>query len=244
MDSFIDSLVTTAVSAGISCSFIFILALWRRSWSIAKLGLGVFSLFLLDGIAVHLPRLIGLDGIYWAVSGKFLQLLVFFLAARELFRVQVQRPRGEKWWMWVPIITVLTLLPSFLLQEGLLTKPLGLEWGLYQATLPGLAEEIIYRGIILTMLDQSLGRSIKLFGVRWGLGVVITTLQFYFAHCFTLTPEFSIQIQWSALPDFVLYGVCMCWLHYRFESVWPSILTHNLHNLILVSLPLLTTQEL
>ena len=107
------------------------------------------------------------------------------------------------------------------------------EWQFYQALLPGIAEEFIYRGVILAYLDAHLGRSYKCLGVNWGWGAVLTTALFYFGHALGFDADWNLQIDLFAIPDFLFYGLAMCWLRYRFKSFWPAALAHNIHNTLL-----------
>lgn len=238
MEAYLNALLASAISAGISTSPIFVLAAWKRSPKIARTATLAFLLFLLDGAAVHFPQLLGMTGIAWAVSGKFLQLLVFFLICKKLVKSSLVGAPKRNWAIWAPIIAFVTLIPSFFMPENLPPRMPSLEWGLYQATLPGLAEEFIYRGVILFLLDEALGRPLGFLGTKWGWGALVTSVHFYLAHCLALNETSGVEVVWTALPDFALYGFCMCWLRYRFESIWPCVLAHNLHNLTLIFSPL------
>ena len=233
MDSYLKALATVAISASISCTPLFLLAGWRRSGPLLRVSVFAWLLFVLDGAAVHLPPVFGASGISWAIEGKLLQLLVFVPIALRWSRQELRWPTGG-WFGYVIAVALVTLLPS--LVTGL---PGGLPsygWYLYQATLPGLAEEIIYRGVILSILDQVFEGPITLLGAAWGWGALVTSSQFYLAHCLSLDEAWNVVVALEALPDFAFYGLAMCWLRYRFESVWPSVLAHNLHNVLLITL--------
>jgi len=68
------------------------------------------------------------------------------------------------------------------------TESIALEYLLYQLTMPGIAEELSYRGIIQPGLNKQLKRPWKLMGAKVGWGWVITSLIFWAPHAFRVTP--------------------------------------------------------
>jgi len=109
--------------------------------------------------------------------------------------------------------------------------PLGLEYLVYQATLPGLAEELTYRGVIQSHLGQTMPRPWKLFNARLGLGFAITALLFWAVHAVRVD-DLAISFHWQTismqLPAALLFG----WLRERTGSIWPVVFAHNLVNLV------------
>ncbi|MEI8196278.1 MAG: CPBP family glutamic-type intramembrane protease, partial [Phycisphaerae bacterium] len=77
---------------------------------------------------------------------------------------------------------------------------------LLMASLAGICEELLYRGLIMTALRRRL---------PVGLAITITAFMFAFAH-----------FEFHALPLRMLLGIIMGWLAYRTNSLIPAILTH------------------
>jgi uncharacterized protein len=107
----------------------------------------------------------------------------------------------------------------------------------FQLTLPGLEEEPFYRGVLLLALDRAFTARIRLLGVEWGWGAVLSCALFGLAHAFGFSHgHFSFDamtMALTALPSFI--GV---WLRLRTGSVLIPILIHNFGNsLSLVLLP-------
>jgi membrane protease YdiL (CAAX protease family) len=99
-----------------------------------------------------------------------------------------------------------------------------LETWLYQATLPGLVEETVFRGVLLAMADRAIGpRHARwdVMGARIGWGGLLVTLAFLALHGISLGTVLGI------LPAALLY----LWLRARTGSLLLPIVAHNLWNL-------------
>lgn len=81
------------------------------------------------------------------------------------------------------------------------------------------AEELLFRGVLLSTLLQ-----------RWGAGwaVVVSSLIFALVHL----P--GLQWQWFGLPDLLLLALLLAWLRLRSGSIWPGVLAHGINNLLAV----------
>ena len=96
-----------------------------------------------------------------------------------------------------------------------------METWLYQATLPGLAEETAFRGVLLALLDRAYAARKRLLGVGLGWGGAAITLVFVALH--GVTPGTLLGV----LPASVLY----LWLRLRTGSLVLPVLVHNAWNL-------------
>lgn len=101
----------------------------------------------------------------------------------------------------------------------------------FQLTLPGIEEEAFYRGVLLLALDQAFRGRVRLLGVDWGWGAVLSCALFGLAHGFghaaggfTFDPMIFAL---TAAPSFVAV-----WMRYRTGSVLLPILMHNFGNTI------------
>lgn len=99
----------------------------------------------------------------------------------------------------------------------------------FQLTMPGLEEELFYRGILLFALDQAFTGRKRFLGVDWGWGAVLSCFLFGLAHAFGFSDgRFSfdaITMALTALPSFIAV-----WLRLRTGSVLLPILLHNFGN--------------
>ncbi len=113
----------------------------------------------------------------------------------------------------------------------------------FQLTMPGLEEEILYRGLMLYFLDKALGTNWKFMKVQFGWGAIITSALFALGHLMIFDTSFQIQIDPSLIAwvNQFFFALVMCWLRYYTKSVWTAVLAHNLDN-GLMALKLYATQ--
>jgi uncharacterized protein len=107
-----------------------------------------------------------------------------------------------------------------------------LEAVLFQLSMPGLQEEPFYRGLLLSIWDKQFGRPVKVLGVDFGIGCLVTTSIFTIGHLVMLDDNWTLIVNPNILEwiNFVVFCLVMCWLRYKFESVWPCVLAHNFDN--------------
>lgn len=104
---------------------------------------------------------------------------------------------------------------------------------LFQATLPGLAEELIFRGLLLTLFNLAFpDRRWKVAGVRFGWGAVLTSLLFGAAHGLGFHDGLSVQFNAFAFGRTLADGFLFALLAEQTKSLVPGIVLHNLLNLI------------
>lgn len=101
----------------------------------------------------------------------------------------------------------------------------------FQLTLPGLEEEPFYRGILLFALDRAYTGRVRLLGVDWGWGAVLSCALFGMAHAFGFSAgHFSFDaptMALTALPAFIAV-----WLRLRTGSLLLPVVLHNFGNAI------------
>jgi membrane protease YdiL (CAAX protease family) len=105
----------------------------------------------------------------------------------------------------------------------------------FQLTMPGLEEEPFYRGLLLFALYRAFTGRVRLLGVDWGWGAVLSCLLFGLAHSFGWSDgQFSfdpLTMALTALPSFIAV-----WVALRTGSLLLPILMHNFGNLVFMSL--------
>lgn len=103
---------------------------------------------------------------------------------------------------------------------------------LFEAILPGLAEEFVYRGVLLSLLDEAFGRPWSFAGAPFGWGGIIVVALFGTLHGVAIGAANSIHVYWTAMLLPGLIGLVLTWLRERSGSVWPGVLFHNFVNLV------------
>lgn len=108
-------------------------------------------------------------------------------------------------------------------------QPASAEDVAFQMTMPGLEEEVFYRGVLLFALDQAFRGRKRLLGVDWGWGAVLSSMLFGLTHAFGYSDgAFSfdpITMALTAIPSFIAV-----WLRLRTGSLLLPVLLHNFGN--------------
>lgn len=200
-----------------------------RAWWIVFVA--TLLLFLgLRGLPMLLPgeRTIGE---HWNWSGELLALAgVLWVASmlarrgampwREMGFTWVQRAGSVRAALWVSA-AALVLNSAVSSLSRFRRPPVPLETWLYQATLPGLVEEAVFRGVLLAVLDRALHARANLAGAPIGWGGAIVTLAFVALH----GPSVGALV--GVLPAALLY----LWLRARTGSLLLPVAVHNAWNL-------------
>jgi membrane protease YdiL (CAAX protease family) len=201
---------------------------WRRSagrsWILAFLA--TLALFM---ALLSLPP--PLPGARWNWGGGLLAWagvlwIAALLARRGVLPWQAmgftlrQRPGA---WRAALAVSALALSLNVLVtnESAFRLQAVPLETWLYQATLPGLVEECVFRGVLLAMLDRVFAGRWRVLGVSVGWGGAVVTLVFVALH------GVSAGTLLSVLPAAVLY----LWLRVHTGSLVAPVLVHNLWNL-------------
>jgi membrane protease YdiL (CAAX protease family) len=174
-------------------------------WSAAPWLRQLLSLALLAAIALWLTRTLG-------------------FSRAELGLTGAQQPGA---WRVGLAVTVSTLAIHFFVLKLLPGQPppAPLEVWLYQATLPGLVEELAFRGVLLALADRATPPAWRGFGAPLGWGAAVVTLVFWTLHGPSLASALAI------LPPALLY----LWLRARSGSLLLPVLAHNLWNLLILA---------
>lgn len=104
----------------------------------------------------------------------------------------------------------------------------------FQMTMPGIEEEIFYRGVLLLMLNEAFGRPLRVFGAPMGWAAVLTSLAFGLDHAFSVSDgAFSFDVL-----TLVLTGgpaLILVWLREKTGSLLLPILLHNYANVVFMA---------
>lgn len=171
-------------------------------------------------------------GEHWNWSGELLALFGVLLVAQLLVArggfswqemgVTLRQRAGS----WTPalLVSIAVVGANLLLLLSFATfrlQHVPAETWLYQATMPGLVEETVFRGVLLALADRLFVQRWSLAGARLGWGGVLVTLIFVGLH------GFSAHVLTGVLPAALLY----LWLRARTGSLMLPIIAHNAWNL-------------
>ena len=108
-------------------------------------------------------------------------------------------------------------------------EPVSAEDLAFQLTMPGLEEELFYRGVLMFALDQAFRGRKRLLGVDWGWGAVLSCLLFGPTHAFGYSDGvFSfdpVTMALTAMPSFIAV-----WIRLRTGSLLLPVVLHNFGN--------------
>ena len=101
----------------------------------------------------------------------------------------------------------------------------------FQLTMPGLDEELFYRGVLLLMLNEAFGKPVRILGAQMGWGAIVSSVAFGLAHglgyadgAFTFDAMLTVATGGPAL--------LLVWLKEKTGSLLLPILMHNFGNAI------------
>lgn len=167
--------------------------------------LGLFVLyFLTDSYIQHLSKLyfdLEFIGLKFAWIGKILSLcfaliVIFSVSKKDREEIGFTTKTNSKSQMKSGILIFLGFLVfDFVFKMILFPKggDFDLETFAFQMTMPGLTEELVFRGILFWLLDKAFEPKWNFKGVKFGWGFVIITVLFAEAHGVMLTENYEFK---------------------------------------------------
>jgi membrane protease YdiL (CAAX protease family) len=228
MDSLIFSISFTLAAVVIFS----VLAAWDRKVTFAFALLAALYVGL-DDLVTGLPRaisMLSIPGTKWNWSGKILSLLLSALVI-ALLRISpaavglTLRQRHAR--IGAVAVALFVIWGACL---GLLFKPghADLETLLFQASMPGLAEELVYRGICPAILLGLVSRRTPISEMPWAV-IFATSVAFGVWHGLGYSGgNFQFDIM-AALFPFV-GSIAGGWLRFKTDSLLVPILGHGVAN--------------
>ena len=109
-----------------------------------------------------------------------------------------------------------------------------LETFFYQATMPGFAEEIVYRGIFLGLLNKIFLSKWTFLSVNFGWGLILSSILFGLAHGLHIDQTWIFHFDFLIFIQTFFTGIIFGILKEKSKSLIPSIIYHNLSNLAIM----------
>ena len=97
----------------------------------------------------------------------------------------------------------------------------------FQISLPGIDEEIMFRGILLGLLATSLKDKFSIFG---NPSILFTSILFGFMHALTFSKNYDIDFESIYFLQTSLAGYVWGWITIKSRSLLLAILSHNFSN--------------
>lgn len=180
-------------------------------------------------------------GLKFAWIGKFLSLLlsliiIFTINKKDREEIGFTTKTNSKQHLKFGILLFIAfLLFDFVFKLILFPKggSFDFETFAFQATLPGLTEEIAYRGIQLWMLDKVFPPKWNVKGIKFGWGFIIVTILFGVAHGMALTADYEFKFDIVTIIYLTLISSLSLGLLRKFSGnlIYP-VLGHNVINIL------------
>lgn len=209
-------------------------AIGPGGWRTLALAGGIYLTAI---IVLNLPRVGFFADLTFNWQNKLLLVLLLAVAVRGwpglTWRgVGVRRP-ARRW--WVPVLAiVLGALGLQLLGGPMAEVTPTVEAAAFQAVVPGLDEELLFRGVLLFLLDRALTARRAMWGGQVGWSALVTSVLFGLGHGLELGEGFEIAVHPVGIVPALLLGLLIAWLRVRWRSLWPAVLAHNGWNLSVV----------
>ena len=202
----------------------------RLAWALLTIA-GAILYFALRELP-HLASSGRLPGQGWNWSGHLLALAGMFALAAVLARraglaprdLGFARPANLRLAVTVSATVLLASYAVHIVTGGRLEKIPAATW-LFVAIMPGLVEEVAFRGVLLATAERAAPTARTIAGVPVSVGAALLTSAFVGLH------GFGIGMLVSVLPGALLY----LWLRLKTGSVVAPIVAHNLWNLTVLA---------
>jgi membrane protease YdiL (CAAX protease family) len=211
------------------------LAVWRGKpvvWHYIGLALGVWFMNFSCGILMHKFPIF--SDLQWNWTGK-ISAIIASLVFIGLWRGIPWREigfTGFRKGSWLPFIVLVLLsflflsLSLFLSTEDVPTK---VETLLFQLTIPSIDEEIVYRGILLVLLNRAFGTPWKVEGANVGWGWLIISVLCGLGHGIGFTGS-QFQFSLVSIITASIVSLTIGWMRERTGSLYAAIFLHTTWN--------------
>ncbi|MCK4663051.1 MAG: CPBP family intramembrane metalloprotease [Bacteroidales bacterium] len=128
------------------------------------------------------------------------------------------------------IVSILVILGVIILWQFSSKGNPTFETHLFQLTMPGIAEELAFRGVFLGLLNNVFGKPVKIIGAKMGWGTVVTSILFGLWHGIGFDNASNFYFNFEPILLTMIAGFILAWLRERTGSLLIPVLFHNLIN--------------
>jgi membrane protease YdiL (CAAX protease family) len=193
-------------------------------------------LYPLTDAALSSPALGAFRDFDWNWQGKLVSIfatLVFLVACRSLSFEEVGLTSRLKPGWWKAVVAFLVVAVGlWARRSGVLHWP-NRETFAYQATMPGIDEEILVRGVFLAIFTRAFGQWRTGRTTSFGWPALLTSLLFGFLHVAGVSST-GVAFYWSQMTAAGV-GLALWYVRERTGSVWPAVVLHNVYNLLVTA---------
>jgi membrane protease YdiL (CAAX protease family) len=173
----------------------------------------------------------------WNWTGKLLGIvfgvLVYIVLRKKISPYDfIKIQQGQQYFQKTIIATVLITCTAFFSYFDS-SMAMDRETLLFQLTMPGLDEEIMFRAILLGLLLSCLKKNIKVGQINFGSpSILIVGLLFGLLHGLTLTDNFIFKFDFLYFISTFIFGYVWGWITVKSQSILQPIISHNVSNFI------------
>jgi membrane protease YdiL (CAAX protease family) len=203
---------------------------WIRPRHLSWLG-AALAYVLLDGVVtLFAPRI---PHTHWNWTGKaaalVLALTLLFALPAPARETALRWPRGRLQWRW----SVLGIVAACVFAGGINFAFRDHTWPTierlaYEATMPGLAEEFCWRGLLFVLLGRAYANAIG--AAEFIPAAITSTLMFSLGHAVSMDHG-SAHFAWLPFFYAAAFGAMLALMRLRTQSLAACILAHNMANL-------------
>lgn len=216
---------------------IILFTLKKKNFETFKILSAFAIFFLLNNILLYLPILypevrISNWNANWNWTGKIYAILgsILFLVFYRKFKLKdyfltFKQDKGfiKKGILIILGILIIRIIVAYFFHSRTEWSP---ETLLFQFSMPGIDEEIAFRGIMLGLLTKVLKRNILILNTS----VLVTAILFGFAHGFSLSNEFNIIFNIQPFLRTMIYGLIWGEITIKSGSILLALISHNSGN--------------
>lgn len=203
---------------------------WLRPCRVKWLIVSVCYIFVDALVTLTAP---GIHGLAWNWSGKtaslVLAVIIFMILRLPSDQSALRWPQTRMEWRWtvlgVAVASAFAGVVNFVLRDH---SSLSIEQLVYEGSLPGLAEEMVWRGVLFIFLARAYTPTNDV--VNFAPAAVISTLIFGLGHGVSLDHG-SPNFHWLPFCYATLLGAWLAFLRIRVKSMITLTVAHNASNL-------------
>lgn len=234
------SLMTQLLRLVIITPFL-VIALRKREKRNIQYVLLFAAFFLIGGLIRGVPfyfKSVNFAHTMWNWEGKFCAI-VFSIMFVLIYRKIPLAEYGVTWKHHPSSLMPCLILTTFYISAGFIIGLLthsgydfSLETLFFELSMPGLDEEIFFRGVGLTLLNKAFGKNQNLFGAKIGWGLIIISLLFGLIHGVHLSDGLRLEVDLFSVSLTAFSDFLLGWLRERSGCLVLPIAAHNLGNTV------------
>lgn len=202
-----------------------------------------FAVYLVDNLAIsltnHIPQLqIAANHLWsgfllWGWSGKLYSIglisLLLCLSSRLIDARAAGLTLRQQLGSILPSLVIIFLIAASTSLWGSMLPKGAFDGGLllYMAILPGLNEELVYRGVLPACLEEAFPGRWTLASARFGWSVIIPTLGFALLHGLWFDSAFTLRLDLTLIRNALIAGLLFAWLRERTGSLLMPVAAHG-----------------